>query len=148
MNNIEYAKVTPENITHLRENEIFVFGSNEGGRHGAGAAKLARDKWGAEYGNPVGLQGQTYAIPTKDKTVKFTLSVEQIRPYVDQFIEFVKNNPQYMFLVTEVGCGLAGHTPENIAPLFREAVNLENIRLPMRFIINLCIDEVFNSSDN
>ena len=125
-------RITPDNITKLEPNQIFVFGSNLSGRHGLGAAKTALG-WGAVYGQGEGLQGRTYGIPTKDKSVTRTLSVDEIKPFVDRFIEFAKTNENLIFLVSEVGCGLAGHKPKNIAPLFASAKDIENIWLPMRF---------------
>ena len=82
---IEENRITPDNITKLETNEIFVFGSNEGGRHGKGAAKQALT-WGAKFGQASGLQGRTYGIPTKDKTIRRTLTLNEIKPYVDKFI--------------------------------------------------------------
>ncbi|MFI3239212.1 MAG: hypothetical protein R3Y22_01275 [Bacteroidales bacterium] len=113
-------------ITELQPNEIFVFGSNISGFHGGGAARTAMS-WGAVWGEGVGLQGQTYAIPTMDG------SVEHIKPYIDEFITFAKCRPEMQFLVTEIGCGIAGYTPQQIAPLFENAVNVENIYLPQSF---------------
>jgi hypothetical protein len=125
-------RITSDSIKKLEANQIFVFGSNESGRHGLGAAKTALG-WGAKWGQAEGLQGKTYGIPTKDSSVRRTLSVEEIKPYVDRFIEFALNNPNMIFLVTEIGCGLAGLKPKQIAPLFKEAINLENVHLPNRF---------------
>lgn len=125
-------RVTPDNITRLEPNEIFVFGSNHSGRHGKGAAKTALG-WGAKWGQAEGLQGRTYGIPTKDASIRRTLTLEEIKPYVDRFIEFAKENPQLRFLVTEIGCGLAGYKPKEIAPLFYQAADVENIYLPQRF---------------
>lgn len=125
-------RITPDWITILKENEIFVFGSNESGRHGKGAAKTALT-WGAKWGVGEGIQGRTYGIPTKDSTIRRSLSINQIRPYVERFITFAKNNPNLIFLVTEIGCNLAGYKPKDIAPLFKDAVDVENIHLPMRF---------------
>lgn len=99
---------------------IFVFGSNLAGRHGKGAALYARQKHGAIYGQGVGLQGESYGIPTKDEKIK-TLPLERIKPYVDQFIEFAETHPEMMFFVCPVGCGLAGYVPEQIAPMFKGA---------------------------
>lgn len=121
-----------ETITKLRENEIFVFGSNLSGRHGKGAAKQALS-WGARWGQASGLQGKTYGIPTKDASIRRTLSVSEIKPFVDRFIEFAKENPHLTFLVTEIGCGLAGYKPKDIAPLFKAALVIDNIKLPERF---------------
>lgn len=125
-------RITPENIKQIKEGEIFVFGSNLSGRHGKGAAKTALG-WGAKWGQADGLQGKTYGIPTKDASVRRTLSTEEIKPFVDRFIEFAKNNKQYTFFVTEIGCGLAGYKPKDIAPLFEDAVSVDNIYLPERF---------------
>lgn len=123
------------NITMLEADEIFVFGSNEAGIHGAGAALLAR-KWGAVTGEPVGLHGNTYAIPTKNKRIK-TLTVSAIHKYINDFIDFAKDRPHLKFLVTEIGCGLAGYKPLHIAPLFKRAINVDNIFLPKTFLVYL-----------
>ena len=123
----EEKRITSSNITALQPGEIFVFGSNLEGQHGGGAALLAYRKWGAIWGQGVGLQGQTYGIPTMQG------GVETIAPYVDEFIRFAQEHPKLIFLVTESGCGIAGFRPEEIAPLFKEAVKVENIHLPQRF---------------
>ncbi len=122
-----------DNITNLNPNEIFVFGSNLAGRHGKGAARLAHKKFNARYGQGVGLQGQAYAIPTKDENLE-VLPIETIKEHVDTFIEFAKSNPNYSFLVTPIGTGLAGYSPFDIAPLFKEATTIDNIVLPNVFI--------------
>jgi hypothetical protein len=126
------TRTTPEIITHLPEKHIFVFGSNLSGRHGKGAAKTALT-WGAKWGQGVGLQGRTYGIPTKDAAIRRTLSIAEIKRFVDEFIQFAKANPELTFLVTEIGCGLAGLKPKEVAPLFKEAVAVSNIYLPARF---------------
>ncbi|MBQ1652873.1 MAG: hypothetical protein II060_03710 [Bacteroidales bacterium] len=120
-------RIAPDFIRSLGENEIFVFGSNLAGMHMGGAARIAMDKFGAVWGQGVGLQGQSYAIPTMQG------GVETIKPYVDEFIEFAKQHPEYKFLVTRIGCGIAGFTDEEIAPLFLDAHNLENVWLPKSF---------------
>ena len=120
-------RTTPDRITELRPGEIFVFGSNLAGMHGGGAARLASLKFGAVWGQGVGLQGERYAIPTMQG------GVETIRPYVDEFIGFARQHPRMTFLVTEIGCGIAGFTPAEIAPLFEAARRVENIHLPARF---------------
>lgn len=97
--------------------QIFVFGSNLAGRHGAGAAQYALRHCEAEYGNPIGLQGQSYAIPTKDKYIQ-TLPLDSIIPYIQAFKEFTLDQPHREFFITRVGCGLAGYTDEEIAPWF------------------------------
>lgn len=114
------------------ENHIFVFGSNLAGRHGKGAAKYAKDYFGAKYGKGFGLQGQSYAIPTKDRKLDI-LSLDEIFDYVDYFNNFVKKQSQLIFYITEIGCGLAGYTPKEIAPLFWGIVFLDNVYFPERF---------------
>ena len=125
---MDTKRISPRWITKLEKDEIFVFGSNLAGWHGGGAANLAM-KWGAIWGQGVGLQGQTYAIPTMFDTA------EEIKPYVDEFLAFAKAHPEMKFLVTEIGCGIAGFTPDEIAPLFRAAIdeNIENVYLPESF---------------
>lgn len=118
---------TPDNITQLGEDDIFVFGSNLQGSHGGGAARVARQKFGAIMGQGVGLQGQSYAIPTMQD------GVETIKPYVDQFIDFAGACDQNTFWVTRIGCGIAGFTDEEIAPLFDRAYDMYNVRLPKSF---------------
>lgn len=124
---------SPAHITHLEPNQVFVFGSNIGGRHGAGAAKQALG-FGAKFGQGIGLAGQTYAIPTKDRSISRTLTVEEISPHVDRFCEVAQARPDLQFLVTEIGCGLAGYKPKHIAPLFEAASKLPNVLLPARFL--------------
>ena len=128
-------RFTPDNITKLGPYEIFVFGSNEAGIHGAGAARVANKIFGAEFGKGFGRTGQTYAIPTKDHMIR-TLPLNKIKKYVGNFIEESKNYSYLTFLVTEIGCGLAGYSPREIAPFFIGAP--ENIILPESFwsIIN------------
>lgn len=121
-------KYTPENITHLDEDEIFVFGSNLAGNHGGGAARTALERFGAIRGQGVGLQGQSYAIPTMQG------GVETIKPYVDEFIALAREWDQTTFYVTRIGCGIAGFKDEEIAPLFAEALPLYNVRLPKSFV--------------
>jgi len=125
-------RVTPENINELKDNEIFCFGANLAGRHGAGAAKLAFDKFGAKWGQGVGLYGKTYAIPTKNKKIE-TMDLYLIYPYVKEFIEDCKFYSQNHFLVTKVGCGLAGIPLKDMANLFKNAIFVENISLPLEF---------------
>ncbi len=126
-------KISSPNITSLSDNEIFVFGSNLSGIHGGGAARIAL-QWGAIMGNGIGIQGNTYAIPTKSEGIKRSLTVDEIKPYVDNFILFSKLSSHRNFLVTEIGCGLAGHVVEDIAPLFKDAIDLDNVYLPQSFI--------------
>ena len=125
-------RITPDDIKNLEQEQIFVFGSNLSGRHGKGAAKTALG-WGAKWGQSAGLQGRTYGIPTKDASIRRTLTITEIKPFVDEFIDFAKTRKDLIFLVTEIGCGLAGHKQKDIAPLFLDAVNVENIYLPEKF---------------
>lgn len=120
-------RIAPDFIKELKENEVFVFGSNLAGNHLAGAAKQAL-KWGAVMGQGTGLQGQTYAIPTMQGPK------ETIEPYIKEFIEVAKENKHLNFLVTRIACGIAGFTDDEIAPYFAEAINIENIWLPKSFI--------------
>lgn len=129
-------KQSPDFITELGPNQIFVFGSNEQGLHYGGAAKQAL-QWGAEIGNPEGIQGQTYAIPTK-KDFNNTLPLLAITVYVNEFLHYCMTQSYKEFLVTEIGCGLAGLTVEQIAPMFtavqHHPILKENVYLPKRFI--------------
>lgn len=127
------CKITPDNIQSLSENEIFVFGSNLAGLHGAGAAKLAKDKFGAQYRVGHGMTGQCYAFPTKNNNLQ-TLHLSVVQVYVKLLKTTVQDTPDKHFLITQVGCGLAGYTPQQIAPLFEEFVNFSNVSLPQSFI--------------
>lgn len=131
--NLENKQIefTPNNITKLESNEVFVFGSNLQGHHGAGAAELAHKRFGAVWGLGVGLAGQSYAIPTMHG------GVDAIKPYVDQFIEMAKVMKDKKFYVTKIGCGIAGFDVKEMAPLFKEALELENVALPREFVMEL-----------
>ena len=120
-------RITPNFIQSLNDNEIFVFGSNLEGMHGGGAAYTALKKFGAIWGQGVGLQGQSYGIPTMHG------GVDAIKPYVDEFITFAQEHRELSFLVTRIGCGIAGFQDNEIAPLFKEAQKLENVWLPESF---------------
>lgn len=121
---------SPDHITHLAPNECFVFGSNRGGRHGKGAAKQAL-KWGARLGQGEGLMGQTYGISTKDANLN-VLSLREIEINVARFVRFAAAHPEFTFLVTAIGTGLAKLKTTDIAPMFRDAP--DNVRLPKSFI--------------
>lgn len=127
-NFINSMKFTPEYITELGPDDVFVFGSNLAGHHAGGAARIARQRFGAVEGQGVGWQGQSYAIPTMQG------GVETIKPYVDDFIEVARECDQNTFYVTRIGCGIAGFSDEEIAPLFRDALTLYNVRLPESFV--------------
>lgn len=121
-------RISPRWINSLEKNEIFVFGSNLQGMHGGGAARVALERFGAVWGQGTGLQGQSYAIPTMHG------GIDVIAPYVNDFIAFAKEHPELKFLVTEIGCGIAGFSVSEMAPLFKEALEVENVYLPERFV--------------
>lgn len=121
------GRITPDHISALRPGEVFVFGSNLAGLHGGGAARMARLHFGAKMMVGVGPQGNSYAIPTMQG------GVDTIRPYVDEFIDYARKHLDQVFLVTRIGCGIAGFEPSDIAPLFVRAMNVSNIHLPQEF---------------
>ena len=121
------SRVTPERIESLNPGEIFVFGSNLQGQHAGGASRVAVEEFGAIWGQGTGLQGRSYAIPTMQG------GVETIKPYVDEFIQFADSHPELTFLVTRIGCGIAGFKDNEIAPLFAGAFSLPNVYLPESF---------------
>lgn len=120
------SRITPDYISELRHNEVFVFGSNARGMHYGGAAAFAVGRFGAIMGQGEGLQGHSYAIPTME-------GMENMRAAVDRFIAFAQEHPELTFLVTPIGCGIAGYSPEDIAPLFVAAKTLDNVHLPESF---------------
>lgn len=128
----QYAKeyygprVSNDRIDHLEENEIFVFGSNASGYHGGGAAAYAMRKFGAVWGQGEGLQGQSYAIPTME-------GIAEMSEAIKRFTSFAAEHSELRFLVTRVGCGVAGYSASQIAPLFKECIPLENVALPSDF---------------
>jgi len=135
------VKASPKLIEQLEDGQIFVFGSNDQGRHGAGAAYTALKKFGASYGRGKGLVGESYAIPTRkfiqDDSKNWqlvTLPVSEISTHINDFISFASVHKELDFLVTEVGCGHAGISHETIAPLFERAKDMPNIFLPEKFI--------------
>ncbi|MBQ6043891.1 MAG: hypothetical protein IJL42_00005 [Bacteroidales bacterium] len=130
------TRITPERIDTLKEGEIFVFGSNEAGQHLGGAARAAVERFGAVFGQGAGLQGRSYAIPTlrlPGGDPANRLSLQAIRSYVQEFIYFADAHPELTFLVTRIGCGIAGFHDEEIAPLLAGAYSLPNVYLPASF---------------
>ena len=114
-------------ITHLEPNQVFVFGSNASGQHGGGAARTAHDKFGAVWGEGHGHHGQSYAIDTMS-------GLPTIAAEVGTFLDYARTHPELEFLVTEIGCGIAGYTPAEIAPLFSSGSAVpENVVLPESF---------------
>lgn len=109
------------------DSRIFVFGSNMAGHHGGGAAKYALSHYGALWGKGEGLQGRSYAIPTKDKSIR-TLPIEAVEFYVNRFKRYATAHPEMLFQLTPIGCGLAGFKVEQIAPMFVDAPT--NVLLP------------------
>ncbi len=123
---------TPEIINHLEANEIFVFGSNKAGLHYGGAARVAANLFGAVIGEGIGLQGNSYAIPTLDENFN-QLHIQEVEGYVSSFVEYAKASTDKCFLVTKIGCGIAGFSVEDIAPLFKECIGTDNVVLPIEF---------------
>ena len=119
-------RVAADRIAELGAGEVFVFGSNIQGAHGGGAAWFAHKHFGAQWGVGEGLTGRTYALPTMEGKAS-------MKAAVDRFVACARQHPELTFLVTAVGCGIAGYTPEEVAPLFKEATSLENVYLPQVF---------------
>lgn len=113
---------------------VFVFGSNLAGRHGKGAALWAKQHRGAVSGVGVGMKGNSYAIPTKNRDIR-TLPLEDIAEYVAIFLQFARNREDLAFQLTPIGCGLAGYKPEQIAPMFKDAP--ANVIMPDEFAATL-----------
>jgi hypothetical protein len=127
-------RVTPNNITSLEPTGVFVFGSNTKGKHGKGAALTALKKFGAIYGQARGLQGRSYGIVTKDLSKgKRSIPLNRIQQEAEEFIEFAKEHKELTFYVTMLGCCLAGYDIKEIGPMFKNALNVENIHLPIQF---------------
>ena len=121
-------RISPDFINKLKENEIFVFGSNIRGFHGGGAARIANKKFGAEWGVGEGLTGKCYALPTMEG------GVDYIAGKVQNFLVCAKTHPELKFYVTKIACGIAGFTVAEIGPLFSDAIMLENVILPKEFV--------------
>lgn len=121
-------RISPDFITKLSLCEIFVFGSNLEGQHLDGAAKVAYKNFGAIWGQGIGLQGKSYAIPIIHGPIS------AIKPYVNDFLEYAKGHPMNRFLLTRIGCGIAGFKDEEIAPLFVDALNIPNISIPKEWL--------------
>ena len=130
-------RVTPPMVKSLRDNEVFVFGSNVHGNHNGGAAGYALAHFGAINGQAEGLQGKSYAIPTDG------VSEKELYTSICRFCEFAAQHPEQTFYVTAIGCGNAGHSPYNVAPMFRQAICLKNVKLPIEFWDFLSADYFF-----
>ncbi len=120
------SRITPSEVNILEPNEVFVFGSNEDGRHIGGAARVAMEKFGAVWGRGEGLQGKSYAIPTME-------GLNTTDRAVRRFTSYACNHPDLKFFVTAIGCGIAGYAPKEIAPMFMQATTLKNVYLPLSF---------------
>lgn len=114
---------THQDGTQPTNGELFVFGSNLAGIHGAGAARAARQLFGAEWGKGVGYTGRSFAIPTKDKNIE-SLTLGEVARYIASFNLYVRNHPDTEFFLTRVGCGLAGFRDDEIAPFFEYFPNV------------------------
>ena len=130
---LKSKRITPPHITSLEDNETFVFGSNNAGIHDGGASECALENFGAIMGQPYGPQGRSYAIPTDGP------ELQEIAVSILGFISYAKNHPELLFLVTAIGCGTAGYSVREIAPLFLDAISVPNICLPAEFW--KCINE-------
>ena len=119
-------RVTPDHVNSLEHNEIFVFGSNASGFHAGGAAAQAMHDFGAIWGQGEGLQGRSYAIPTME-------GLDNMKAAIERFAQYATQHPELRFLVTRIGCGIAGYSAREIAPLFNGCVSLENVTLPADF---------------
>lgn len=119
-------RITPSLVSALEPGEVFVFGSNIQGMHMGGAARVAMERFGAVWGVGEGLQGQSYALPTME-------GIESLEKAVARFVEFARQHPELRFLVTAVGCGIAGYTAEQVAPFFKSVIDLQNVYLPQSF---------------
>ncbi|RAJ24290.1 A1S_2505 family phage non-structural protein, partial [Pedobacter cryoconitis] len=126
-------KITPSNISKLKKNEVFVFGSNLNGHHIGGAAKLAKESFGAIENQGKGIQGKSYGIPTLNYAMA-KISIENLQNSVNEFGLYASENLKTTFFVTEIGCGIAGFKSEEVAPLFKNLVNIDNITLPQSFV--------------
>lgn len=126
-NDVAADRVTPAMVKSLQDNEVFVFGSNVHGNHNGGAAGYALAHFGAINGQAEGLQGKSYAIPTDG------VSEKELYSSICRFCEFAAQHPELTFYVTAIGCGNAGLSPYHVAPMFRRATSLKNVKLPMEF---------------
>jgi len=127
------ARVTPENVSILRDNQCILIGTNEAGIHDAGIARYAAGHWGARVGQGFGEMGQCFGLPTKDFWIR-QLPLNVIAFYADRYIFWGSGEPQLEHLVTKVGCGLAGYTVPDIAPMFKKCLRFSNFWLPQDFL--------------
>ncbi len=125
-------KYTPENITELKPNEVFVFGSNLAGNHAGGAARVAVEKFGAIMGVREGIQGQSYAIPTLDEDFR-KVSIEALHYHIRAFSGFAKEHPNLTFYLTKVGLGIAGYTIEEMRDAIEGIEFSDNVIIPKEF---------------
>lgn len=121
-------EITPDNVLSLRQDEVFVFGSNAGGQRGGGAARVAHERFGAVWGEGHGHHGQSYAIDTMS-------GLDVLADEARLFLSYAAEHPELRFLLTSVGCGIAGYTPEQVAPLFAGAPG--NVTVPASFVPHL-----------
>ena len=127
-------RIASDRIGELEDNEIFVFGSNIHGMHGGGAAWFAMQRFGAILGQGEGLQGRSYALPTME-------GFASMKAAVGRFIDYARVHQEYIFLVTAIGCGIAGYSEDEVAPLFKDALSLKNVYLPEVFCKNASLND-------
>ena len=134
VNYLKMRNIIPTAISRVPANGVFVFGSNEAGIHGDGAARLAVQSFGATFGRGFGFSGKSFAIPTKDSKIT-TLPLEVIGNYIKRFVAESKLHPENFYFVTAIGCGLAGYTASEIAPMFFALMReeLPNYAFPAEF---------------
>ena len=128
MPNGEHVKITPEVISELQPNDVFVFGSNAAGAHGGGAARIAYERFGAVWGEGRGHHGQTYAIDTMS-------GLDELTEHARGFVDYAQAHPELRFFLTPVGCGIAGYTPDLVAPAFHGLP--DNVTVPSSFVAYL-----------
>ncbi len=133
---MEDFRITPRDIDRLMYNEIYVFNANLAGKHLHPSAKLAKEKFGAIEGKGKGLQGQSYAIPFRDENLK-KMPLDLVERYINEFITFAKDNPNKIFLVTEIGTGIGEFKYTQVAELLKETINMKNIKLPSPYIAHI-----------
>lgn len=144
----EKVAYTPELVESLKDNQVFVFGSNLIGYHSGGASLVAMQRFGAVWGQAEGQQGQCYAIPVDIRGEAVENVSAYMKRHIDKFLAYAKAHPELYFLVIRVGCGNAGFDEEFVAPFFKEAVKMDNVSLPKSFVEILKRSEASKKDDS